>query len=174
MTRMTRRRKLARAIGYGLGITALVFWAAILRPTSLGGPATYLLVRGTSMLPTYKDGDLLILLPQASYAVGDPVAYRVPDGDIGAGKLVIHRIVGGDAAAGFELQGDNNDALDPWHPRQSDVAGSVRVAIPSIGRILGFLRDPVTLGALASAGVTAWLLLSTGAPRVRRREGWST
>ena len=101
-------------------------WALVLRPQSLGGPVVYVIVRGSSMFPTYESGDLVIVAAAATYQPGDVVAYRVPAGDIGEGHLVIHRIAGGDASSGFILEGDNNDAPDPWMPRGSDIVGSAR------------------------------------------------
>ena len=162
MTRVLRLLRLAAVV------TLLGAWVVFLRPTNLGGSTTYLLVRGTSMLPTYPDGDLLILGAAESYTIGEAVAYRVPEGDIGAGHLVIHRIVGGSAAAGWDLQGDNNNAVDPWHPHGSDVVGTVRLAIPALGKLLGFLHQPVTLAALAAALVMGWMVMSN--PGSRRRE----
>ena len=111
-------------------------WALVLRPQSLGGPVVYVIVRGSSMFPTYESGDLVIVAAAATYQPGDVVAYRVPAGDIGEGHLVIHRIAGGDASSGFILEGDNNDAPDPWMPRGSDIVGSARLTLPAIGNFL--------------------------------------
>jgi len=77
------------------------------------------------MLPTYNTGDLIIAHSQSTYSVGDIAAYRVPKGEIGAGSVVIHRIVGGDPVHGFTFKGDNNSAPDPWHPKQADMVGSL-------------------------------------------------
>ena len=143
-------------------VFVLAGWFVGLRPTNLGGPMTYLLVRGSSMLPTYSGGDFVILRQEASYQVGDAVTYRVPAGEIGAGHLVLHRIVGGSASEGFDLQGDNNDALDPWHPRASDIAGKVWLAVPAVGRAIAVLRQPIILGALAASVVVGWFVATTG------------
>src|SRR5690606_18206258 len=88
------------------GLALLVFtvlvgvWAVLFRPGSLGGPATYIVVSGTSMEPLMHTGDFVILQERPHYDVGDVVAYPVRDGT-GAGALVIHRIIGGSADAGF-------------------------------------------------------------------------
>ena len=41
-----------------LGVAA--FWFVVLRPQAIGGPASYVLVSGHSMLPTLRDGDVLL------------------------------------------------------------------------------------------------------------------
>jgi len=135
----------------------IVLWAVLLRPASLGGPTTYVVVRGTSMLPTYETGDLVVVRAADAYGPGDIVAYRVPDGDVGEGRIVIHRIVAGDSTA-YILEGDNNDSVDPWTPREADIVGKAWIAIPSAGRVLALLHQPVTLGALAAALVVTLLL----------------
>jgi signal peptidase I len=58
-------------------VAALTAWFFTLRPGSLGGPATYVLVRGISMEPTYHDGDLVVIRRSSSYRVSDIVAYNL-------------------------------------------------------------------------------------------------
>lgn len=135
----------------------LLAWALFLRPQALGGSAAFILVRGDSMLPTFNNGDLLLVYPQASYSVGDIVAYRLPASEVGAGHLVVHRI-SATSPDGFELQGDNNPVADPWTARPADVAGRVFLRIPAVGMVLAFLLQPVLAGGLASAGVVMFIL----------------
>ena len=40
-----------------------------------------------SMEPSLKNGDLVLALKNTSYAAGDVVAYRIPEGEPGAGAL---------------------------------------------------------------------------------------
>ena len=124
-------------------------WAVLLRPASLGGSVTYLVIRGNSMEPSYHGGDLVLVRTTAEYRIADIVAYRVPSGDIGAGHLVIHRIAGGDGGAGYLLRGDNNPSVDPWMPRDGDIAGRAWIVIPGIGRLLNSIHQPAVAGALA-------------------------
>jgi len=128
----------------------LLLWAIFLRPQWLGGPATFVLVRGDSMVPTYSNGDFLLAYPQSVYGVGDIVAYKVPTGEIGAGHLVVHRI-SGVTTGGFELQGDNNPATDPWVATTADLMGKVIVRVPRVGTALAFVLQPVIAGGLAAA-----------------------
>ena len=128
----------------------LALWSITLRPQILGGPAQYIVVHGNSMLPAYHDGDLVILQRDRAYRVGDVVAYRVPRGQVGAGHVVVHRVVGGSAATGLILRGDNNRSADPWRPRTGDVLGSRWLSVPRFGRFLVFIRQPLLLAAVAA------------------------
>jgi signal peptidase I len=126
-------------------------WFVAFRPTSMGGQASYVMIRGTSMLPTYVGGDLVIARKAATYGKGDIVAYHVPSGDAGEGIVVIHRIIGGSATEGFMLQGDNNDWRDEWNPKPDDIVGKAQVRIPKLGLVFGFLHAPVPMAALAAS-----------------------
>jgi signal peptidase I len=137
---------------------ALLFWAFYLCPQSLGGRAGYVLVSGHSMLPRYHTGDLVLVERKSSYQVGDVIAYRVPKGDPMAGAQVIHRIVGGDAAHGFLVQGDNRTAPDVWRPKPSDVVGTKALRIPNAVLVLRFLRSPLLLALLAGCFVFVRML----------------
>lgn len=153
---MTRRVLHLLALGALVGL--LLIWVVALHPQTLGGTALYIVVRGNSMLPTYDTGDLLIVRPAADYTVGDVVAYRVPDGELGEGRIVVHRIIGRDATDGFVLRGDNNPAPDPWSPRAGDFAGTPWVAVPTVGRLIAWLHQPVVAGGLAASLMVTWLL----------------
>jgi signal peptidase len=138
----------------------LTAWWVELRPTAfLNGPATFITVKGVSMLPTLKTGDFVLAEAQPSYRVGDLVVYRVPKGQIGAGDDLIHRIVLGNATTGFTLKGDNNPAPDPWTVPRSDVLGKEAVVIPGFGSTLLVLRSPLFAG-LAAALIAMWVVLS--------------
>ena len=126
-------------------VVAVVGWLLLLRPTGLGGPATHVIVSGASMLPTLQDGDFVVTHDRETYQVGDVVAFRV------GGKHVIHRIVGGNGATGYELKGDNNPAIDPWRPTDSDIAGESRYVVAGGGRLIGWLRNPFLLACFAGS-----------------------
>jgi signal peptidase len=150
-------------------VVVLTAWWVELRPTSLlGGPATFITVKGTSMLPTLKTGDFVLAEAQPAYHVGDLVVYRVPKGQIGAGDDLIHRIVAGNATVGFTLKGDNNPAPDPWTVPRSDVLGKEAVVIPGFGSTLLVLRSPLFAG-LAAALIAMWVVLSPPEWMRRRR-----
>ena len=167
-------RRIGKAASLVLVAAVIVVWAFTLRPQALGGPAMFVAVRGSSMVPTYEHGDLVVVQSAATYQVGAVVAYRVPEGEVGSGRVVIHRIVDGDAITGFTLQGDNNSAPDPWHPRQADMVGVPTFRMSNAGRLLVLVEQPVILAGLASAIVVTLLLARPAGPasrtrRVRRR-----
>lgn len=146
-------RRANRVVSLALLVAVVLFWALVLRPQALGGPAGYVLVSGHSMLPRYHTGDLVLVERKSSYHVGQVIAYRVPKGDPMAGAQVIHRIIGGNATRGFVVQGDNRTAPDVWRPKPSDIVGAKALRIPNAVLVLQFLRSPVLLGLLAACFV---------------------
>ena len=150
--------RLLNAAAMGLLVLIAVAWFVFLRPASIGGQSTWIVVRGDSMLPTYETGDLIVFHAAPHYGVGDVVAYRVPVGELGAGRVVMHRIVGGDDTTGLLLQGDNNPAPDPWRPHVADVLGAVWFVGPQFGRPIIFLHQPLIAAGLAASVIVAVLL----------------
>ncbi|HET7567077.1 MAG TPA: signal peptidase I [Gaiellaceae bacterium] len=130
---------------------AVAAWAWFLLPQALGGRAAWVLVSGKSMLPRYHTGDLVLVRKQSSYRVGEVIAYRVPKGDPMAGLQVIHRIIGGDAAHGFVVQGDNRTAPDSWRPTPEDIVGAKLLRVPNGVFVIQHLRSPLFLGLLAAS-----------------------
>lgn len=130
-----------------LGIISSLLWAVgavvvgwFLWPTSLGGCTTLTIVSGQSMEPTYYTGDLVVSRC-GPVEVGDVVVYNPPDVE---GARIIHRIVGGDAAEGWIIQGDNNDFLDPWRPTEENILGSSVLHLPHVGKVAAILLSPLT------------------------------
>jgi signal peptidase len=152
--RVTRRAArlglVAASVGLALG------WFFVLRPTSLGGPAGYVLVSGTSMDPTYRTGDLVITQRQSTYQRGDIVEFRVKN------ALVIHRIVGGDAANGFIVRGDNNPVEDGFRPTIDRIVGTAWVRLPGVGHLILVIRDPLPLAICSWAIASLYFLRRWG------------
>jgi signal peptidase I len=130
-------------------------------PQPLGGRADWVLVSGTSMLPHFHTGDLVLVEHQSSYHVGEVVAYRVPKGQVGAGFVVIHRIIGGNGETGWRMKGDNRTAPDLWYPTNHDVLGAKLLRVPDAWFVLRLFHMPVLLGLFAGMG--AFFLLAFGA-----------
>ncbi len=130
-------------------------WFVIFRPTMLGGDATYAIVSGRSMEPTYEAGDYVIGLAEDRYGEGDIVMFQV------GGGVVIHRIVGGSAEDGFHTRGDNNLGTDPWQPRSESILGKAWVRVPNLGAVISGVHTPLGLGALAGSVTVLMLLLGT-------------
>jgi signal peptidase I len=165
------RRRLIGNLAFGVVfVGALTAWFLTLRPGSLGGPASYVMVRGVSMEPTYHDGDLVITRQRPSYHVDDIVAYAIPAGDVGGGLTVIHRIVGGSPEMGFTTQGDNNGEADPWQPSLGQIKGTTWLVLPRAGAIMLFLRAPIPLASLAASIAVGMVVYRRGdRPSGRRR-----
>ena len=143
------RRLPRRTLSLALAAAALwLLWTAW--PQSLGGRVAYVRVDGWSMNPTFHNGDLVVVARQSSYRIGDPVAYRIPKGEFGAGALVVHRLIGGDGTNGFVTRGDNRNINDSWHPRTTDVVGRVRFDVPGAGSKFAQASKPVWVGALVA------------------------
>jgi signal peptidase len=144
------RRRVVRLTAWAAVAGLVVAWALLLRPQFLGGPAAYVVVSGVSMEPSLRNGDLVIAHRRSSYRIGDTVVYRVPEGETGAGSLIIHRIVGGSAASGWVVQGDNKDVPDLWRPQSDDVVGSLWASMPGAGSILGQAMSPLALASIST------------------------
>jgi signal peptidase I len=136
-------------------------------PTAVGGPASYVVIDGRSMEPTYHNGDLVVAYEQDTYEVGDVIVYdAVVEGQFN----VIHRIVErGDG--GFVTQGDNRDEVDGWLARDDEIFGAARLHIPNGGALIGFLRSPATiLALLAGFGSFEFLKRKEREQRPRRED----
>ena len=146
---------------------ALAAAATIVAFQVFDAPAKYVIVAGHSMEPTLRTGDLAFVVRHPSYRRGDVVAYHVPAGETGAGAVVIHRVIGGSADAGYVTQGDNRDSRDIWRPKPDDMIGSMALQIPLAGRLPAFLGTPFGLGICA--GLLAFLLV-TGTRKTKPQE----
>ena len=154
-----------RLIGPALLLVLVGAWIVLLRPVALGGATSYVTVVGSSMQPAFDAGSLVIARRADRYAVGDVAVYRVPSGEPASGRLVIHRIVGGSAAAGYRLKGDNRAEPDHWRPKRSEVEGRMLVAVPFAGMPAMLLRNPLVLATLAAL----LAFLAVGEPRRRKQ-----
>ena len=152
-----RRLRVGRAAGLAVFV-ALLACLVLIRPVALGGSFSCVIVAGESMLPTLSNGDVVITKRQDSYRRGDIVAYRIPAGDVGAGRLVIHRVTGGNAAAGYLLKGDNRRRPDVWRPRPADIQGKQRLHVPGTGQLLVRVRSP--LGIAVACALLAFLVIA--------------
>ncbi|MFH1104787.1 MAG: signal peptidase I [Actinomycetota bacterium] len=154
-------RRLRHWLPWAAMVVISLAWFVTLRPEQWGGPATYVVVRGVSMEPTFHPGDVVITRRAPAYGIGDVVAYRVSAGEIGAGTIVIHRIVGGSAVDGFITKGDNNPDLDDWHPLSDDVLGRAWIHVPGLGQVMVWLSRPPGTAALVAVAAAAFALFSS-------------
>ena len=156
MNAATRAASISAASALVLAAVWL-FW-----PMALGGGTTYVTTHGISMEPRFHTGDLAILRSDASYSVGDVVAYRSESLD----TVVMHRIVAQDGD-NFVIQGDNNDWLDDDKPSQDEVLGKLFLRIPQGGKALAALSSP---GPLVVIGITALTVIGAVRAPGRRRD----
>jgi signal peptidase len=143
-------------------LAGLAVWN-IVAPTTMGGKTSYVVTSGSSMLPGYRPGALVITRAREEYEVGDVVAYF--NGRVNA--VILHRIVALEGSQ-FTFQGDNNDFVDPYRPAQSELIGESVVYVPKVGQMIARLQDPATFGVVM--GMIA-LLTVGGRRRSPRRSG---
>lgn len=143
----------ARAwVGIAAALVALYF----VLPSQFGGKTTYIVVKGVSMRPDYVTGDIVVVRPADSYEVGDVVVYAVPDGEVGAGDLVMHRIIAIAADGRYVIQGDNRDEPDDFEIYDDDVVGKQRLHIPHVAIIAGIVLRWWVIGAIVGLAFLYW------------------
>ncbi len=89
-------------------------WEIVEFPTASSEGSYALKVQGDSMLPLYRDGDVLIVQPGATVRRGDRVVVKTTDGEVMAKILVRQN------ARGIELL-----SLNPEHPNRQIPAGGI-------------------------------------------------
>jgi signal peptidase I len=169
--RLLPSRRVRRPLDAAVLLGALAGWFFLLGPQLVGGPAAYLVVSGISMQPTLHAGDLVIARHARRYRVGDVIAYRVPEHELGAGTLIIHRIVRGSARTGFVTKGDNRARADPWRPTPPRIVGKTWVEVPRLGLVLALIRVRSLIAAIAAL---AGFLYLVDAPTTGEGAGKST
>ncbi len=139
--------------------------AAILAMAAIGAWAvltdriSYVVTDGVSMQPVYYQGDLIVVTKADSYHVGQIVAYHGQS----PGQRVLHRIIGGNGAAGFVMKGDHNQSTDPLTPTTGEMIGRAVLHVPHGGIWLRPFLGPSGLGMLS------FLIVSGGATAARTR-----
>lgn len=116
---------------------AVFFW-----PTALGGDTGFIIVQGSSMLPTILPGSMVIIKKQPTYQIDDIVSYTLSEGT--ASKNVVHRIIE-ETEDGFVIKGDNNFKQDIGLHTIDVISGKVIFATPYIGDLMLLVRNPVVL-----------------------------
>ena len=113
-------------------IVVVLAGALVVLVTAIGtGRIRYVSTHGVSMIPTFHDGELVVVADVDTYRVGDIAAYRNP----GDGRTVLHRIVGGDTSA-WDLRGDNNESMDVAHPTSGQLLGRAVMHVAGLGRVV--------------------------------------
>ena len=149
---LVRANATLKVVGYGLGVVLMVFSAM-----SMTGMVKARIVLTGSMAPSINAGDIILTVPPTKVIPkkGDVVAYVGRRFDGTSVGVFSHRIIGGDAQAGFIVKGDANPSPDVQHPKIPDITGIVIFTIPFIGKIL----TPRALIVLVPLIFGFWLVL---------------
>ncbi|HEY5273831.1 MAG TPA: S24/S26 family peptidase [Acidimicrobiales bacterium] len=159
-------RSRRRLSGYLLVISLLAgvgAWWLTFAPRSLGGPGTYVVVSGKSMLPLLHTGDLVIAHKQSQYHLGEIVVVSVDGGE------VIHRLWAGNAKEGWKTKGINKLTPDLWTIENKDVLGTKWLVVPHAGGWVRWAGTATGRSALAAALALFVVLI----PRRGRRKAAS-
>lgn len=140
----------------------------IVGPPLFLGTSTYpiTIIDGSSMRPTYSDGDLVIYgAPVINDIQNETIIVYVPKGtgltfaDSILAPAVIHRvveiIVDTNGVTNFRTKGDNNQFADGQLVSADRVLGVAQFNIPLLGHLLLFIRS--TQGLIASGIIILFL-----------------
>jgi len=137
-------------------ISALAFVGVlfVLSSLSIGGFTAKLVLSG-SMEPTIPTGSVAFLLPRTEYAAGDVITFKT---DAAAQHPTTHRIVLQNDDGSFVTRGDANDTDDFVTVSPQHIFGKVLFAIPYLGYLLDFAKQP--LGFFLLVGIpVAYIVL---------------
>jgi signal peptidase I len=163
--RATKPRRRARRLVLLISLLAVVgAWWITLAPRSLGGPGSYVVVSGKSMLPLLHTGDLVISRQQSHYHLGEVVVVSIDGGK------VIHRLWAGNAKVGWTTKGINKLTPDLWTIPDKDVLGTKWLVVPNAGGWVRWAGTATGRSALAAALALFVVLM----PRRDRRRQEST
>ena len=152
-----KKRTLPGNLNLGLLAVLLLGMGYLGLVLSLGTSSPFMLVRGSSMEPTFHSGDLLLSssVSPTEIEVGDVIAFSVPTEDrdrLSLPTTAVHRILGIEGEKGqltFLTKGDNS-GLDPFKVPSSAVRGAVVTNLGPIGLPILFLTNR---GVLLSLGL---------------------
>ena len=140
-------------------LIAITWWA--FAPTAIGGWDSYFILSGTSMLPRFTSGDLVVVRRSSSYQIGSVAAYQTPQ----LHSPIMHVIVAARDGL-YTFKGENNSFIDPSHPSKSEIIGKLWLDMSRTGEILKSLREPA-VGAML-LGASGYYMLWP--PRRRRHQ----
>lgn len=160
-----KRRRRRRALIDALVWLALGLMLAMTASSMFGGPVRLILVRGSSMDPTFATGDLIVVEGFTTPSVGDVIAYPIQAGD--GESHIVHRAIGGDEH-GYVTRGDNRETDDPWTPAADEIDGRVVLHLPWAGRLFTGWFLPLVAAAAAGFVLTSALWAEPEVPRPGR------
>jgi signal peptidase I len=145
------------------------FFAPLQAP---GGQVAYAVTDGTSMLPDFHTGDLVILRKAGSYHVGDNAGYHDPD--LG-NAIVFHRIFTIEDGK-YTFKGINKTAPDSTSVSESAIVGTQWIHVPKVGKAFKWAGAPMHAAILVLVAVLlsfsgAGLAYFRGDKKPRRKRG---
>jgi len=148
---MTTNRRLSQALTYVIIVVAIVLGVQVVLSTAFGTSPFYVVV-SSSMTPTLKVGDLVVVesVPFNAIQVNDVIVYVTPTINGGCqGLVVVHRVVGISPDGGLITQGDNRatnprpDEPGEWpYIHAPCVKGEVVFVVPYLGEISMMFPPP--------------------------------
>lgn len=134
------------------------------------GTRTYplVIVDGTSMNPTYLNGDVLLYRGASASQIsnGTVIAFMPTDSGVPAldylvTPIVVHRVVGiivqSDGTVYYRTKGDNNRFDDPQLVKSTQVLGTPVTDVPLLGLFILFLKSPQGLIFIIAAAVFLYM-----------------
>lgn len=147
---------------YLLAMAILVAFWLTLAPTSMGGRASYVVTDGTSMLPHFRAGGIVLTRAESNYSIGEVVAYHNQQFH----AVVMHRIVARDGDR-YVFRGDNNSSDDKYHPTRADLVGKEWLYWPGGAKYFELVHSPGIFGL--SMAFMAIIIFAPPITRRRRR-----
>lgn len=119
---------------------------------ALGTEFPAVIVKGNSMVPTYYDGELIIVQGVADKNTIEPLRdIIVFHGPYDWDTLIVHRVVEKrsiDDQLIFFTKGDNNPSRDSWRVQEEHIVGIVLRKIPYMGEVVTAIQSPYGVGTL--------------------------
>lgn len=116
-----------------------------------------MVVEGTSMVPTYHDGDLLIIqrnVDKENIEVTDIIIFHSPSN---WNQLIVHRVIERvimNNQLYFRTRGDNNNVADQWYVPEDNVVAVVTWNIPLLGQMLIIIYNPIVRVIIAGLAIS--------------------
>lgn len=111
-----------------------------------------------SMRPSISPNSAVIV-DRGVYKVGQTISFMTSNG------IVTHRLVEQRSDGTLVTKGDANTTADPGTTLSGSVIGGVIAAVPLLGYLLIYLKNPMGIASLVLALVCAWVASSLIAQR---------
>lgn len=114
-------------------------------------------VESNSMVPTFSQGDILILQGKSSYEIGDIIVFSPTV----QATPVVHRIVKINLDGSYQTKGDANKGQLPFEKQiqENQVHGNVILIVPYLGWIKIWISEHILPNILWIAGAVIFLYL---------------